>query len=103
MGRLVAKGKLLSGSGANPKLIDFLCAKDLAYAADDSGMRIFFAQILVSQVSMGVKVDNVQVRISFNISRCDRQRDQVLSPQSKNLFPCPQMLRNFYVHSLAQD
>ena len=70
-------------AGADTKLRDPAVSQDFPAAAQHTGVRKFRTQIIVPQIGMCIKMDDMQIRIFLcqRLHRC--QRHQVLAAQHK--------------------
>ena len=77
------KLKLGAVTAADAELVDASVADEVMAAAQDTGVAELCAQIVVPQVGMGIKVDDVEVGVFFHHGPHGTQRDQMLAAQQE--------------------
>ena len=83
IGVLGGKRKLGLVAAADAELVDSAVAHQLVAAAQHAGMAQLCAQIVVPQVGMGIKMDDLQIRVLLHSGTHSAQGHQVLAPQQK--------------------
>ena len=91
----VARGKreLLPVSAADAELVNPPVPQQVVAAPHDAGVAELGAQVVVPQVGVGVKVDDVQFGVAGGHGPHGAQGDQVLPAQQQRELPVPQNLR----------
>lgn len=70
-------------AAADAELVDASVADEVMAAAQDTGVAELCAQIVVPQVGVGIKVDDVEVGVLFHHGPHGTQRDQMLAAQQE--------------------
>ena len=70
-------------TAADAELVDAPVADEVMAAAQDTGVAELCAQIVVPQVGVGIKVDDVEVGVFFHHGPHGTQRDQMLAAQQE--------------------
>ena len=87
------KLELLPVAAADAELVDAAIAQQVVAAAQHAGVAELGPEIILPQIGVGVKVDDVQLGIPRRHRPHRPQRDQVLAAQQQRQLAVPQDLR----------
>lgn len=90
-------------AAADTELVDAAIAQKVMAAAQHTGMAELCAEIVIPQVGVSVKMNNVQVGVFFHGSPHSPQRDEMFTAQKQGQLAIPQDLcrAGFNIHQSA--
>ena len=80
--------KFPSLTGADSKLENASVSRQIPAAPDDAGVGQGLSQIVLSEIRMGIEMDNRRIRVLFVYSPKAPKCHQMLSSQHKGAFAC---------------